>query len=98
MKPIAIGLLLLVALLVCACQKEPRHITGAEFQAEYEMRNQQTMHSAELIGEREGCVFLRKKTMSTVNPKKWSEAVLFTEITELAPDFLQRLRRESEQQ
>ncbi|MDF1552641.1 MAG: hypothetical protein P1P84_06235 [Deferrisomatales bacterium] len=96
MKPITIGLILLLGLIMGACQEEPRHISGAQFQTEYEMRNQQTMHSAEFMGEREGRVFLLKKSMSSMNPEKWLEEVLFTEVTELDPSFLQRLRQGAE--
>jgi hypothetical protein len=93
MGQLTLCLILLLGLFLGACQEEPRHISGADFQIEYEMRHQQTMHSAAFTGERDGRVFLLKKTMSTINPSKWSEEVLFTEITSLDPEFLHRLRR-----
>ncbi|TRO81990.1 hypothetical protein [Trichloromonas acetexigens] len=95
MKQIAVVLFLLIAMVVCACQGASQHITGADFQAEYEKRHQQSMHFTEFIGEREGRVFLRNKTMSTLNTKKWSEVVLYTEASDLDSEFLRRLRKES---
>ncbi len=94
-KFMAFAFLLFFCPLLVTCEEAPRHITGSEFRYEYEMRNGQTMHYAKFAGEREGKVFLVKKAMSTMNPEKWSEEVLFTEVSGLDPDFLKKIRLEA---
>ncbi len=70
-----------------------KHVTGSEFKREYELRNAQTMVSSEYLGEKDGKVYLRRKTMSPVR-SKWKEEVWFTEASNLDPAFLEQLKRE----
>ena len=74
------------------CQQQPRHVSGGEFQREYELRHQQTMHYANYLGEQDGKVFLRRKNMSLLNQREWREELLYTTVEELDPSFLSELR------
>lgn len=69
-----------------------KHVTGPEFQREYELRNTQTMVASEYLGERDGQVFLKRRTMSLVNKARWEEEIWCTETNNLAPAFLSQLR------
>jgi hypothetical protein len=50
---------------------------------------------SEYLGEKDGKVFLKRKTMSLVNQKKWNEEVWFTEINNLERTLLDQLNKES---
>jgi hypothetical protein len=67
---------------------------GSDFKREYELRNALTMVSSEDLGEKDGKVFLRRKTMSLVNKKKWNEEIWFTETNNLDTAFLAELKKE----
>mgnify|MGYP006310090877 CR=1 FL=1 len=83
---------LLLTVMLTGCDK-PKHVSGAEFKREFELRNQQTMFWAEYLGEKNGNVFLRRKRAPLVG-KRWKEEVWFTEIENLDPDFLKELKQE----
>ena len=83
--------ILMVALLA-GCN-EPKQVSGTDFKREYELRNAQTMVSSEYLGEKEGKLFLRRKTMSLVNKKKWNEEIWFTETNNLDAAFLTELKK-----
>jgi len=73
---------------------EPKQVSGTDFKREYELRNNQTMVSSEYLGEKDGKVFLRRKTMSLVNKDKWNEEIWFTGTNNLDAAFLAALRKE----
>lgn len=73
---------------------EPKHVSGVDFKREWELRDAQTMVSSEYLGEKDGKVFLRRKTMSLVSKNKWNEEVWFTETNSLDSAFLERLKKE----
>jgi hypothetical protein len=73
------------------CQ-ETKHVTGPEFRREYDLRNAQTMVSAEYLGEKDGKVYLKRRTMSLVAQSKWNEEIWFTETNHLEAAFLARLK------
>ena len=75
------------------CDKT-KHVSGSEFKREFELRNAQTMVASEYLGERDGKVFLMRKTMSLTSKDKWNEEVWFTEADNLDPAFLQELEEE----
>ena len=75
----------------------PKHVTGAEFKREFDLRHAQTMVSSEYLGEKDGKVFLKLKTMSLVNQKKWNEEVWFTETNNLERTLLDQLKKENVQ-
>jgi hypothetical protein len=91
MMKILMPVLLLVVMLT-GCDR-PKHVSGAEFKREFELRNQQTMFWAEYMGEKDGKVFLWWKRAPLVG-KKWKEEVWFTEMENLDPDFLKELKQE----
>ena len=73
----------------------PKHVTGEEFKREFELRHAQTMVFSEYLGEKDGKVFLKRKTLSLVNQKKWNEEVWFTEINNLERTLLDQLKKEN---
>lgn len=85
-------------LLILACLtgcNGPKHVTGAEFKREFDLRHAQTMVSSEYLGEKDGKVFLKRKTMSLVNQKRWNEEVWFTETNNLERTVLDQLKKEN---
>jgi hypothetical protein len=84
-------------MLLSGCN-EPKQVTGTDFKQEYELRNAQTMVSSEFLGEKDGKVFLRRKTMSLVNKKKWNEEIWYTETNNLHATFLEKLKKEAPSQ
>jgi len=73
---------------------EPKQVSGTDFKREYELRSNQTMVSSEYLGEKDGKVFLRRKTMSLVKKNKWNEEIWFTGTNNLDTAFLAELKRE----
>jgi len=69
----------------------PKHVSGAEFEREYELRDTQTLFWAEYLGEKDGKVLLRRKSAPLVGDE-WNEEIWYTRIDELDPQFLQELR------
>ena len=55
----------------------------------------QTMHQSEYIGEKDGKFYLRRKSMSLLNKRKWNEEIWYTKAEELEPSFLEQLRKEA---
>jgi hypothetical protein len=88
---------LLLLMLLSGCNK-PKQVPGTDFKREYELRDAQTMVSSEFLGEKDGKVFLRRKTMSLVNKKKWNEEIWYTETNNLDATFLQKLKKETPNQ
>jgi hypothetical protein len=84
-------ILLLSLALLSGCNK-PKHVSGAEFKREFDLRNAQTMVWSEYLGEKEGKVFMLRKTMPLVG-SKWREEVWFTETNNLDSAFLEQLKR-----
>jgi len=82
--------------LLAGCD-EPKHVDGTAFRREIELRNAQTMVWSEFLGERDGKVFLRRKTMSSVG-NRWNEEIWFTETGNLDAAFLSQLRTEAASQ
>ena len=81
----------LMLMLLSGCN-EPKQVPGTDFTREYELRNAQTMVSSEYLGEKDGKVFLRRKTMSLVNKKKWNEDIWYTETNNLDAAFMEKLK------
>lgn len=84
---------ILMLTLVAGCNA-PKQVSGTDFKQEYELRNAQTMVSSEYLGERDGKVFLRRKTMSLINKNKWNEEIWFTGTNNLDAPFLAELKKE----
>ena len=84
---------LLLLVLLAGCD-EPKQVTGVDFKREFDLRNAQTMVWSEYIGEKDGKVFLRRKTMSLVSKNKWNEEIWFTETNKLDSVFLDQLMKE----
>ena len=85
-------MILVVAIGLTGCEGKSVHISGSQFQYEFEMRHQQTMSYAYYLGEKNGKVYLLKKSMSIFDKRKWNEQLLYAEVTELDPKFLLELR------
>lgn len=85
---------ILMLVLLAGCNK-PKQVSGADFKREYELRNAQTMVASEYLGEKDGKVFLRRRTMSLVNKNKWNEEIWFAETGNLDEAFLAELRNET---
>ena len=76
--------------LLFGCSKIKR-VSGEEFIKEYNLRDAQTMYSAEYLGEKDGKVYMKKRSMSTISSDKWSEKILYTEIKNLAASIKEEL-------
>jgi hypothetical protein len=73
---------LILAALLCGCTG-PEHVSPAEFKKQYGLVGEpQTMHSISYLGQRDGKAFIRVSSMSTVS-KKWSDHIIYVELTEL---------------
>ena len=84
-------LVVLVAAVASGCSTKPRHISAAEFQKQWKMRNTQTVHWSSYLGETNGNVYMLRKTMPLVG-SKWKEEVLFTETNGLPAGFVAQMR------
>ena len=77
---------LLLALLLCGCSG-PERVTPAEFKKQYaEVGMPQSMHSVTYLGRRDGRAYIKRSSMSTVS-RKWSDHVIYVELTELDATF-----------
>lgn len=79
---------LLLMVLLAGCNKST-HVSGAQFQREYEIRNQQTMITSKYMGEKGGNVYLKRTHGDGLKEEIW-----FTETKNLDPSFLKELRQE----
>jgi len=84
---------IMMLMLLSGCD-EPKEVSGTDFKREYELRNNQTMVSSEYLGEKDGKVFLRRKTMSLVNKNKWNEEIWFTGTNNLDSTFMTLLKKD----
>lgn len=74
---------------------EPKHVSGVDFKREWELRDAQTMVRSEYLGEKDGKVFLKRKTMSLVSKDRWNEEVWYTETNKLDAALLERIRKQN---
>ncbi len=86
----------IAAVVLVGCSSEPKQVSGAAFQ-EYHRLGVSPMHIYEYIGEKNGKFYLRHKSMSLINQRKWNEETLYAEGSELNPTFLEQLRKQSKQ-
>ena len=89
MNKIFLSLIVLMILLV-GCN-EANKISTSEFKRQYELGNMQTMKSAEYLGQKDGKAFMKIKTMSSLDSKKWSEEIVYAELNELDDKFKESL-------
>ena len=94
MRTIAAAFLTVIALTAGNCT-EAQRLDGREFQRQYELRDGQTMHVGEYLGQRQGRAYMRIKTMSTLFPEHWDEKLVFADLTDLDPDFKKLLDAEA---
>jgi hypothetical protein len=85
---------ILMLTLLTGCN-EPKHVSGADFKREWELRDAQTMVCSEYLGEKDGKVFLKRKTMSLVSKERWNEEIWFTETNNLDSAFLDQMKKET---
>lgn len=83
-----IPLLMLAGLTGC---NQPKHVSGPEFKRELDLRHTQTMVFSEYLGEKDGKVFLKRKTMSLASKEKWNKEVWYTETNNLDATILNQL-------
>ena len=83
--------LLFLAGLMVSCSTKPQHVSAADFQKQWDMRNAQTVHWCSYLGETNGNVCMLRKTMPLVG-SKWKEEVLFTETNGLPINFVAQMR------
>ncbi|QOV87446.1 hypothetical protein [Humisphaera borealis] len=77
---------LLLALLLSG-SSDPEHVTPSEFKKQYaEVGMPQSMHSVTYLGRREGRAYIKRSSMSAVS-RKWSDHVIYVELTELDANF-----------
>ena len=86
----------IAAVVLAGCSSEPKRVSGAEFQECYRLGTG-TMYIYKYIGEKDGKFYLRHKSMSLINKRKWNEKILYTEDSELNPTFLEQLRKQSKE-
>ena len=80
-----------LVMLLCGCTG-PRWVSSNRFQQEYAGIGQpQSMHTITYLGQCDGRAFLRRRSMSLVSQKKWSDEVLYVELAELDPTFRESL-------
>ena len=84
----------IAAVLLVGCGSNPKRVSGVEFQDCFRSGTG-SMHIYEYIGEKDGKFYLRHKSMSLINKRKWNEKILYTEDSELNPTFLKQLRDQS---
>ncbi len=78
---------ILLATLLCGCA-EPDHVSATEFKKQFAIVGQpETMHTSTYLGLRDGRAFIRVSSMSTISQKKWSDRVIYVELSELDPTF-----------
>ena len=92
-RPCLLVIVLVVTFGLTGCEEKPKRVSGSQFQQEYALRDQQTMHVAKYLGERDGKAYLLKKSMSVFDQRKWNEQLLYTEVGGLDPKFLLELRK-----
>ncbi len=83
MRIIAIAL---VAFSMTGCD-EAKDVSASEFQAML-ARNPESMRHTEFVGVKEGKAYLKVSTMSTINPKKWTEEYFLTDVDQLPEEWL----------
>jgi hypothetical protein len=77
---------LLFALLLCGCSGQER-VTPSEFKKQYaETGMPQSMHSVTYLGCRDGRAYIKRSSMCKVS-RKWSDRVIYVELTELDSTF-----------
>ena len=91
LRPMKLFIPLLIVLLLCGCSK-PEHVAPGEFKKQYARVGQaQTMHDISYLGQRDGRAFIRVRSMSTYDSKKWSDRVIYVELVELESAFRESL-------
>lgn len=84
---------LLLTFLLCSCAG-PKRVSTAEFKRQYAWVGQpQTMHDVAYLGHCEGRAYLRVRSMSTINKNKWSDKVIYVELSALDPGFRDALSK-----
>src|SRR5689334_2414037 len=77
---------IVLALLLSGCSG-PEHVSPAEFKRQYAWVGQaQTVREVTYLGQREGRAYLKVSSMSTVS-RKWSEHIIYVELSELDAPF-----------
>jgi hypothetical protein len=75
-------------LIGCAISNtEPVHTSAKEFESQYKLGHMQTMKDSEYLGQKDNRAYLRIKSMSLTDPKKWSERIVYVELSELDQPF-----------
>jgi hypothetical protein len=79
-------LFLLAAWVLAACQDgSASRISAKDFELQYRLGAMQSMMNSEYLGQKDGRAYLRVKTMSLLDPKKWSERIAYVDMAELDP-------------
>ncbi|NWJ42607.1 MAG: hypothetical protein HXX12_16720 [Geothrix sp.] len=77
---------LIPALILIACA-DAKHVSSDEFMAQYKWVGQpQSVKAISYLGQKDGKAFLKISSMSAVT-QKWSDQVIFTELSELPQAF-----------
>ena len=81
---------LLVGVL-CGCNG-PDHVSASDFKRQYaSVSTPGTMRDYVYLGQRDGRAYIRVSSMSLVNKHKWSDRVIYVELSELDPVFRETL-------
>jgi hypothetical protein len=92
MRKIILHIVAVGLLTGCASQSaEPSHILAREFESQYRLGHMQTMKDAEYLGQKDGRAYLRIKSMSLTDSKKWTEQLVYVELSELDKTFREQL-------
>ena len=84
---------MLIAFMLCGCN-EPKKIAPARFKALYNF-SPESMHYTKYLGEKDGKVYVVKKSMSLLNQKKWDQEIFYVKMSELDAEFLAELRKKN---
>ena len=88
MRKLIIPIIAACLLIGCATGlAEPAHVSVKEFESQFRLGHNQTMKDSEYLGQKDGRGYLRIRSMSLIDPKKWSEKIVYVELSELDKPF-----------
>ena len=93
-KFISVIAIALLSFCMTGCD-EAKEISASEFQAML-ARNPESMRHTEFVGVKHGKAYLKVSTMSTLNPKKWTEEYFLTDAKKLPEEWLTKQKKSNE--
>jgi hypothetical protein len=89
-------ILMIIAIVCFTACSAISDVSNETFEEEYaSSKMAHTMYSYEYLGEKDGQVYLKKKSMSIFNQKKWHTTIFVTSLSSLSKKVQQELRTEN---